>query len=276
MDEMQGFGSESHCPYSSARRATEQFGRKPEYPLYAAVFGGDVRPQLSERDRRILGRCFDFVYSGPMFAADDMKAVRELNPEFQFIRYVGTWLIDHGTAENALRRQILYYGAGVLAEALDERQTEFALAPVAEGAAVSLKASTFDGDLNPTDHEHPNNRFFVIWILIDDEMMRVEAFDPASGRVRVTRGFGETSAAPHVKSARAFCPEYGTPPGHRSSRGITYHHDPAWPARWERILGLLNEFAEAGAQIHIILEVRNDNAIASMFAYRRIVVDVEG
>ncbi|MCX7015432.1 MAG: hypothetical protein NTW86_23245 [Candidatus Sumerlaeota bacterium] len=31
----------------------------------------------------------------------------------------------------------------------------------------------------------------------------------------------------------------------------------------------------AGAQIHVILEVRDASPIASMFAYRRIVIDVE-
>ncbi len=214
---------------------------KPEYPLYSPFFGSSHR--FTEADITAVARVFDFVYGQPL-SKEEMEAGRRINPQVQFIRYVGAWTMPADLAERSLRRQILYYPAAALGEDLDLAAAEFHLVEIPERKQVSLKPSNIAGPYSKSMTE------YVTWIRIGDELMRVETFDAVARRVRVTRNFDGEKAQTHLKGDRVFSPAYGvaplTPNEWERSKTLTYHHDPTFPARWSRIYDILAEFVAGG------------------------------
>jgi hypothetical protein len=145
-------------------------------------------------------------------------------------------------AERGLRDRILYYPAASLASDIGDRDTEVQLSAI-DKRKLSLRASSIGGDFSRSIHE------YVTFLRIGSELMRIESFDSASGRVSVTRGFAGFSAKPHSRNATVFLPTYGVAPGKanewESKRNISYHYDPAATARPARV----NNFETVGERI---------------------------
>jgi hypothetical protein len=211
-------------------------GDKPEYPLYSPFFGDSHR--FTEADLRTIAENFDFVY-GQSLSREEMDAARRFNPKVRFIKYVGSWTVRAAEAEKSLRRQILYYPCATLAEPIDSAAREFRLAN-----PLALKPSNVEGAYSRSVTE------YVTWIRVGEELMRLNAFDSATGRVTVDRGFDNSPAASHTKGDRVFLPAYGVAPSKtnewESRSSISYHYDPFFAARWEHISGVLDQFVKAG------------------------------
>lgn len=209
---------------------------RPEYPLYSPFFGSSH--QFTADDLKAIAANFDFIY-GQTLSKDEMEAARHMNPKLQFIKYVGAWTVRADEAERSLRRQILYYTCGALAEDIDPRRTEFRLS-----GSSPLKGSTIPGEYSRSLAE------YVTWIRIDGELMRLESVDAAQGRVRVTRKFASERAEAHRKGAQVFSPVYGVAPGKpnewEGKGSVSYHYDPSFPARWNHIYDTLERFISEG------------------------------
>jgi len=231
---------------------------QPEYPLYSPFFGSSHR--FTAADLAAIAHAFDFVY-GQAASREEMDAARRVNPRVQFIKYVGAWTMPADAAERSLRRQILYYPCATLGEDLDVAATEFRLMEIPERKPVSLKPSNIAGPYSKSIGE------YVTWIRIGDELMRVESFDAPASRVRVTRNFDGGKAQSHRQGDPVFSPAYGvaplTPSEWESSRTLTYHHDPAFPARWSRIYDTLAQFVAGGGDgiwIDVLMDRSLDEA----------------
>ena len=218
------------------------FGKRPEYPLYSPYFG---RPHpFSPGDVERLARNFDLIY-GMRPEKTTMDQVHRLNPEFRFIQHAGPSTVRSGIAEKQLRRQILYYPCATLAGAINAKASAFKLEHRVGASRVSLKASTVAGA------ESRNSRQYVTWIRVDDELMRIETFNAETGEICVTRNFDGGNLQEHALNAGVYCPVYGVPPGGapewEQALGLTYHYDPAYPARWAHLFEELCEAVENGA-----------------------------
>jgi len=235
------------CGLQCANVSTESEYPKPEYPLYGAVFGG--KAEVTSGDLKAIAENFNFVY-GQEFSPADMAATKQINPDIKFIKYVGIWTSDGYDSETRLKRGILYYQTAVLSENISPTAREFTLKSAQDGQAVELVASTAEGDISAYQStETTSTQNYVTWIRIGDELMKIEAFDAATGRITVTRDFDGQGVSMHTAGEPVLCPEYGIAPAKSDWRGSTqlkYHYDPASTARWDRALELLYEFTENG------------------------------
>ena len=218
------------------------FGKRPEYPLYSPYFG---RPHpFSAGDVERLARNFDLIF-GVRPDKETIDRVHRLNPQFRFIQHAGPSTVRAGLAEKQLRRQLLYYPCATLAGAINAKASTFRLGHRADAGRVSLKASTVAGA------ESRGSRQYVTWIRVDDELMRIESFNAESGEISVTRNFDGGNLQEHALNAGVFCPAYGVAPGGapewEPALGLTYHYDPAYPARWAHLFEELGEAVENGA-----------------------------
>jgi len=214
---------------------------KPEYPLYSPFFGSSHK--FTDEDLARLAGAFDFVY-GQSPAKEEMDRARKINSGVKFIRYIGAWTVNAETAERKLRREILHHQVATLAQDIDATVAVFRLDEIPEYRPLVLKASNVSGPYSRSARE------YVTWVRIGDDMMRVEAFDAKTREIRVARAFDGAKAQRHARGARVFCPDYGMPPGEVNephiSKALSYHYDPAAPARWNLILETLVRFVEQG------------------------------
>ena len=210
------------------------------YPLYFINVKGEA--SLSDPDIDLLARNFLFGHFGMTgCSAETINRFHAINPHFLALRYVSTQRTDYGACQiNAEhnRMDLLYYHCATLSQPISESATQFTLSPVA--GPIRLKASTIQADF--TDPEDPIHKY-VYWIRIEDELMRVEEWDPKSGRIRVARGFDGTQAAAYPGGSNVLAP-MGTArsAGRAESKGgkespiSRYSYDPARPGRWKASL----------------------------------------
>jgi len=237
----------SERPSSKVITDTKRASR-PVYPLYALVFGNVPNPQKS--DLEFIARNFIFV-TGHKWKTEEIEYAKSFNPDVQFIAYVGAWSVglDGGNTERNLRREILYYIVANLGEAIDAKQTEFQLTPLKEGQSVALKESTMEGKYSSVDPDKRSVDHYVTWIRIGNELMKIERWDPETGKIKVMRDLDDHGSTKHEKGAKVFCPAYGVYPGykHYKNKQLSYHYDPEGKAKWRNeIWSRLVEVTELG------------------------------
>ncbi|MCX7016007.1 MAG: hypothetical protein NTW86_26200 [Candidatus Sumerlaeota bacterium] len=225
--------------------------KKPVYPIYAIV-SGQVEP--TREDLEVLARNFTLAQS--RFTKEEIATLHEINPDFKAVVYINSTYTsgpeDAPLAEGKYRKSLLYFRAATLGQDIDEKADRFALAAVNEDGSIALKPSTIPGETS-SGPDRPSTKFYVTWIRIGDECMRIEAFDPGKKEIQVTRGFGGTAAAAHKKGATVLSPVYlgsanstGAYPG-GPGRNLRYGFDPANPDGAQRCVEKALEFMGEGA-----------------------------
>lgn len=174
---------------------------RPERKLYGV--GYHTGP-LSVESLEKIASCFSVIEGS--FRKEDMNAMRKFNPELKFIKYInGTYTNkddyqEMNLIESEYRDGIEMFLLAGLASDINENGREFNLKSF--NGEIPLYASTVSGESSK------NNKLFVSWIRIDNELMRVDGFDPASGYIKVTRGFAGTKKEKHYSNANIFSPIY--------------------------------------------------------------------
>jgi hypothetical protein len=174
---------------------------RPERHLYGK---GSHDGPLSVEAQEKIAAYFSVIEGN--FRKDDMDAMRRLNPDLKFLAYINSTYVtlknddEIRLIESDYRDGIEMFLAAGLASDITATTRAFKLQPV--DGAIRLRASTTPGDLSKS------TRYFVTWMRISDEYMRIDAFDPSTGHVRVTRGFAGTTPAAHASQARVFSPIY--------------------------------------------------------------------
>ena len=193
---------------------------KPQYKLYSVCSGDNTK--VSEDDLRLIAQNFEFYHGH--FTPEQADVIRKFNPEFKCLTYINSTYTktndDLGLIESQYRDCIGMLLAARLTESIDATQTQFSVA-LADNTnknskkvpAIPILASTIDGDFSSAKKSKPSTKFYVFWIRIGDELMRVNQFDPATGAIAVTRGFSSTTPAAHQLGDKVFSPIYiGTDP----------------------------------------------------------------
>jgi len=208
-----------------------------EYPLFT-VSGQLLKWQPD--DLAVLTSACIFAHG--RFEPEDRKAAREMNPDFIFLTYINRAKVYLPAPAAELGadwlRDLLYYRAGVLAQAVDAQATTLRLeqadGPIALRASVKPlgQASGYD-----------------VWLRMGEELMRVEAWDKQTGQATVSRGFAGTKPEAHAASDGAFTPILSQREslGGRGEGGPRYIFDPAGVTRWKLTLQDSLEAVEAGA-----------------------------
>jgi hypothetical protein len=210
-------------------------GSSVDYPLYAIV-SGNIEP--TEKDLEVLAK--NFTLAQASFSPQAIGKLHRINPDFKMVLYFNSTYTskeeDVPRAEKDHRRSLTMFPVAFLKEAIDKRATEFSLLPPAKGKSVSLKASSVDGSLSSGEASRPSTRYYVTWIRIGDELMRINSFDPETGLIEVTRGFDGSKRSSHAAGTRVFSPVYlgsvndtGAWPGGPGDN-LRYAFDPANPA----------------------------------------------
>jgi len=200
----------------SAPASGEEFKMlpRPQYKLYTMCSG---KMTLSEEDISRIARNFEFSHG--KFSREQNDAIRKINPNFKCLTYINSTYTrsvdDVRLAESKYRNGLCMLLAARLAEPIDAGQTRFRVAPpreekLAEGkpAAIPIRASTIEGDFSSADAAKPSTKYYVFWIRIGDELMRVNKFDPAGGEIEVSRGFSASKPAGHKAGDNVFSPVY--------------------------------------------------------------------
>lgn len=211
----------------------------PVYPLYA-ICSGVHEP--TRQDLEVLAR--NFALAQASFSPSDIRTLHELNPDFKAVKYFNSSYTSSADevprVEQRFRRALTMFRAAVLGQSIDTKITEFALQAPRKNRPIALKASTLPGSLSSAERNRPSTKYYVTWIRIGDELMRIDTFDVTSGRIKVTRGFDKSQPAAHKAGSPVFSPVYlgstndtGAYPGGPGSN-LRYAFDPAnaEAARW--------------------------------------------
>lgn len=187
---------------------------KPQYKLFSVCAG---KISASEEDLRLIARNFEFLHG--KFSPEQNAAIRKLNPDIKCLIYINSTYTrteeDVGIVESKYRDALCMLLAARLVDPIDASRTNFRVAPTGaktnaggEQPLIPIRASTIEGDSSSTERGRPGTQFYVFWIRIGNELMRVSKFDPASGEIEVTRGFSGSKPAVHQANDHIFSPVY--------------------------------------------------------------------
>lgn len=224
---------------------------RPAYPLYT-ICSGVHEP--TREDLEVLAR--NFTVAQARFSPSDVRTLHELNSDFKIVKYFNSSYTSRPeevrVVEQRYRRALAMFLAGTLGESISAETTEFVLQPVRRNKPISLKASTLPGSFSSTQRNRPSTQYYVTWIRIGEELMRIETFDAALGRIEVTRGFDKTEQAAHDAGSPVFSPVYlgstndtGAYPG-GPGRTLRYAFDPANPQAAQRCVETAMGYIEQG------------------------------
>jgi len=206
-------------------------------------------------------------------------ALKKKNPNFRYNTYTASTYLKKWPLEEVERDYMMHVAmcpAAVLRQDLNESATEFRVEPytwpltpitepywhevhfpehkLTEIAAKypSVRSGATLNDLIPirastTDEKYSEDSMdCIFFIRIGDELMRVNEWRPASGTVRVVRGFNGSVAGSHNQSAIVTSPIYnkGCTPGSRKGK-LAYCSDkgpenlPILERKGQEILGMM-------------------------------------
>lgn len=226
---------------------------KPVYPLYA-IASGD--PDPTPADLKVIANGF-FLIQGN-FSREDIRAIHEMNPGFKNVSYINSSYTQNAAqvpvVEGKYRRALIMFPVARLAGSIEASTTEFTLekTPEHNHNEIALKGSTRKGKTSSGSSEPKSTLSYVTWILVGDELMRIEAFDSANNKIQVTRAFDGSKARKHKKGSLVFSPAYlgsqnltGAWPGGPGLH-LRYGFDPGKPESGLWIAGLAEEKMKLG------------------------------
>jgi hypothetical protein len=132
----------------------------------------------------------------------ERKKLLEMNPDIRFFayvrgRYLSSYKNEHIDVEKAgLRNELLMTPAGYLKTPIDESTKIFKISKYNGKNNFPILASTVSGNYSNPDEFKAKSKF-VFFIRIEDELMRVEKFNPETGEITVTRGFDGSYSIAH-------------------------------------------------------------------------------
>ncbi|MCX6309424.1 MAG: hypothetical protein NTY32_11545, partial [Bacteroidia bacterium] len=188
---------------------------KPQYKLYT-ICAGKI-PNTSEEDLRLIATNFEFYHG--KFTTLQADAIRKINPAFKCLTYINSTYTrteeDVRIVESNYREGLCMMLAANLQQSIDAKCTTFNVEAVMNEktktknlTAIAIRASTMQGDFSSYENEKPSTQFYVFWIRIGDELMRVNKFDTITGVVEVTRGFSGSKPTLHHSGDKVFSPLY--------------------------------------------------------------------
>lgn len=181
----------------------------PVYPLYAIASGN---PDPTLEDLKVLANGFTLVQGG--FSKEAIDTLHRINPDFRAVNYVNSSYTTNPEqvplVEGEFRDALNMFPAAELADHIDVQDTEFKLKTASGNSyeSIALKGSTLKGEVSSGDPDRPSTQFFVTWIQIGDEYMRIEEFDSRTNHIKVTRGFDGTQPQKHARGDIVFSPVY--------------------------------------------------------------------
>jgi hypothetical protein len=187
---------------------------KPQYKLYSVCAN---KIDASREDLRLIAENFEFYHG--KFQPDQADAIRKISPAFKCLTYINSTYTqseaDVRLVESEYRDCLSMLLAARLSQSIEDGSTQFRVESAEDGqksggkkVPILIRASTIAGDYSSIESGRPSTQFYVFWIRIGDELMRVNRFDPATGNVEVSRGFSGTSRAAHPAGASVFSPVY--------------------------------------------------------------------
>ena len=187
---------------------------KPQYKLYS-VCSNQI--EASKEDLRLIAENFEFYHG--KFQPDQADAVRKINPTFKCLTYINStytqFEADVRVVESQYRHCLAMLLAARLSQPIEIGSTKFRVVPAGDGqksggkeVPILIRASTITGDDSSIEKGKPSTKFYVFWIRIGDELMRVNQFDPATGDIEVARGLSGSTPAAHQEGANVFSPVY--------------------------------------------------------------------
>ena len=187
---------------------------KPQYKLYSVCSN---KIDASEEDLRLIAENFEFYHG--KFPPDQADAIRKINPAFKCLNYINSTYTqtedDVRVVESQYRDCLSMLLAARLSQSIEAGSTKFQVEPAGDGqksggkeVPILICASTVAGDYTSTEKGKPSTQFYVFWIRIGDELMRVNQFDPATGDIEVARGFSGSTPVAHQAGANVFSPVY--------------------------------------------------------------------
>ena len=187
---------------------------KPQYKLYTVCSN---KITATENDLRLIANNFEFYHG--KFKPEQADAIRSINPAFKCLTYINSTYTrdaaDVGIAESRYRDCLSMMLAAQLTESIDANSTHFRVALAGDGKkgskkppVIPIRASTIEGEFSSAETAKPSTQFYVFWIRIGNELMRVNQFDPATGAIEVARGFSATFPVAHNAGDNVFSPVY--------------------------------------------------------------------
>jgi hypothetical protein len=187
---------------------------KPQYKLYSVCSN---KIDASKEDLRLIAENFEFYHG--KFQPEQADAIREINPAFKCLTYINSTYTqseaDVRLVESQYRDCLSMLVAARLSQSIEAGSTKFRVEPAGDGqksggkeVPIPIRASTIAGDYSSIENGKPSTKFYVFWIRIGDELMRVNQFIPATGDIEVARSFAGTASAAHPAKANVFSPVY--------------------------------------------------------------------
>lgn len=165
-------------------------------------------------------------------------ALRNKNPNMKYNTYMASTYLKHWPLEEVERDYMLHVAmcpAAVLKQDIDKSTTQFQVSPYSwvsnsitepywkevNVEKQSLISGTTGNDLIPicastTDSQYSEDgHSFIFFIRLGNELMRVEDWNAAKGKIRVIRGFNDSVISTHARGAIVTSPVYnkGCTPG---------------------------------------------------------------
>jgi hypothetical protein len=212
--------------------STASVAQTPVYPLYGIISA--MQQTMTTNDLRIIATTFDYLQDQTISDAE-IAVIHQYNPAFKVVLYLNsgpTTSASEVPAVEAARGDLAVFQVASLSAAVSASATSFTLTP-RKNQAIVLKASTAPGDFCPASDSTQN---YVTWIRIENEFLRIEAFNAASNAITVTRAMGGSTAVSHAAGTPVLSPVYNSTyyPGGTAGVGLRYMFDPAKPlaAEW--------------------------------------------
>ena len=199
---------------------------KTAYPLYA--ISSQYTP-FTPSDLKTIAENFNY-FRAVKLTKSDIDALHQINPNLKTLQYInssGSFTMDEArNVEMYYRNQISMYHVAILANMIDQKQTQFKLDKESRDI-IPLKCSKTKEDYSI------DNQNYVIWIRIDNELMKVIDFNYTTNEINVQRGFAKTTPASHQVKAKVFAPVYigfpTTPGGNDHKKRLRYAYDVTTP-----------------------------------------------
>lgn len=203
------------------------------YPLLGSQAKG---PKFTTNELAFLANNFSAFYLvGTNLLLAEADYLASVNSNFQMTVYINesktASMYSYTLADIELsnKTNLLHYLAGNLSGTLPATNAGAASVVTVTNLFGTLVASTAAAGSNVT-YKSGGIYYFVTWLKIDNELMRIEDVTNSgkTATLTVTRGFSGTTPAAHTNSSPVLAPAYGTSPTNNMTAVVSYFNDPGF------------------------------------------------